>query len=119
MKRPYDLYERLVSFAQRIVVFVDALPSTKANKEYAPQVLRSGGSAPANYLEANEALGVRDRNYHLKVAWKEAKECGLWLLLIQPLPEHEAERAALMQEAKELVLILSAILNKLERSRQT
>ena len=51
-----------------------------------------------------------------RISRKEAKECGLWLRLIN-VGEREPiarDRDALRQEAQELKLIFTAIIKKLE-----
>ena len=80
------------------------------------QLVRSSGSVPANCIEANEALGNKDRVMRFKISRKEAKECQLWLRLVNTggAPELDAQRVALRQEAHELKLILTTIIKKLE-----
>jgi four helix bundle protein len=93
---------------------VKQLPRTIGNYEDGKQVVRSSGSVGANYIEGNEPLGDKDFLVHMKISRKEAKESRYWLRLLdlesrQPL---EAERAALIQEAQELVYIFNAIIRK-------
>ena len=85
-----------------------------ANIEDAKQLVKSSGSVGANYIEANENLGTKDFKFRAKIARKEAKESRFWLRLIDSLgnEEVERERLALVQEADELLKILSAIINR-------
>ena len=111
-----DLEERSERFAAAVRIFVRALPRTISNIEDAKQLVRASGSVAANCIEANEALGSRDRVMRFRIARKEAKESGLFLRLVDvassvPLEER---RADLEKEARELKLILSAIVRKLE-----
>jgi four helix bundle protein len=71
---------------------------------------------PANCIEANEALGNKDRVMRFRISRKEAKECQLWLRLLNVggRQELETERKALRQEAHELKLIFTSIIKKLE-----
>ncbi len=112
-----DLEERTATFAGRVRTLVRRLPRTLSNLEDARQLIRASGSVAANCIEANEALGGRDRVMRFRISRKEAKECQLWLRLIDlgASTEMEAERTALHQEALELKLILTAILKKLDR----
>lgn len=84
------------------------------NSEYIPQLLRSGSSPGANYIEANESIGEKDFNMKIKTGRREAKESAYWLRLVVTGDsfEMEKEKVRLRQEAKELVLIFSAILKK-------
>ena len=103
-------------FAEEVRRFVRQLPRTLANIEDVKQLVRASGSVPANCIEANEALGNRDRVMRFKISRKEAKECQLWLRLVETggRADVEAQRIALRQEAHELKLILTSIVRKLE-----
>ncbi|WP_366927247.1 four helix bundle protein [Flavobacterium sp.] len=75
---------------------------------------RSSGSIGANYIEANENLGVKDLAMHLKISRKEAKESKYWLTLLQDLnPQLHSISSVLISECEELRLIFSSIINKL------
>ncbi len=52
----YDLEEPTETFARRTAEFIEKLPKTLSNTEYAKQLVRSSGSVGANYIEGNEAL---------------------------------------------------------------
>ncbi len=95
-------------------MFIRGLRLDIANKEDAKQVVRSSGSIGANYIEANESLGEKDFKFRAKIARKEAKETRYWLRIINTLNDNELEktRLSLIQEAEELLKILSAIINK-------
>lgn len=114
--RNRDLEERTAGFAADVRAFVRLLPRTISNLEDVKQVVRASGSVAANCIEANEALGDRDRVMKFRICRKEAKECQLWLRLLNPGESGSAEvqRAVLHQEAHELKLIFSSIIKKLE-----
>jgi four helix bundle protein len=114
--KPRDLEERTTQFAERIRHFVRQLPRTISNLEDTKQLIRASGSVPANCIEANEALGDKDRLMRFRISRKEAKECQLWLRLLNTGESAtlDTERSALRQEAHELKLIFNAIIRKLE-----
>lgn len=115
-ERPRDLEERTAIFAVDVRNFVRDLPRTIANIEDVKQLVRSSGSVAANCIEANEALGDKDRIMRFRISRKEAKESQLWLRLIH-LGDDGAlvtQRQKLAGEAQELKLILTAIIKKLE-----
>ena len=56
----YDLEERLIVFAAKVVKYVDRMPTSVAGKYYAGQLLRSGGSPALNYGEAQAAESPAD-----------------------------------------------------------
>ena len=85
------------------------------NFEDGKQVVRSSGSVGANYIEANESLSKKDFVLRIKICRKEAKETRYWLKLIEVYDKvMEQERQSLIQEAKELMMIFSAIMRKSE-----
>ena len=111
-RKVFDLDERTFRFAARVRTLVKNLARNIGNQEDGKQLVRSSGSIGANYIEANEPLGEKDFLIHLKIARKEAKESRYWLRLLdlEHREQWEAERAALIQEAFELMHILNAII---------
>jgi len=99
-------------FEERVRDFWLKLPRNIVNNEYIPQLVRSSSSPGANYIEANETIGNKDFSMKIKTCRRESKESAYWLRLVitDKLPEMENERAVLRQEAKEFVLIFTAIL---------
>jgi four helix bundle protein len=114
--RRNDLEDRTYLFARDVRALVKKLPRTIGNIEDAKQLIRSSGSVAANYIEANESLSKKDFVMRIKWCRKEAKESRLWLRLLDGLDSvsTESEREKLMQEARELTLIFSAIAAKSE-----
>jgi len=108
----FDLEERTLKFAQRVNAYVLGLPKNIANLENGRQLIRSSGSVGANYIEANEALGKKDFIMRLRISRKEAKESRHWLRLTLPDGGQLEEQKYLIQEASELVKILSSMINK-------
>jgi four helix bundle protein len=81
-EKPKDLEERTAVFAEEIRAFVRGLPRSISNIEDVRQLVRSSGSVAANCIEANEALGDKDRVMKFRTCRKEAKESQLWLRLL-------------------------------------
>ena len=115
-EKPKDLEERTALFAQEVRTFVRGLPRTLSNIEDVKQLVRASGSVAANCIEANEALGEKDRIMRFRTCRKEAKECQLWLRLLFAGEDSAIDHrwVALRQEAHELKLIMTAIIKKLE-----
>lgn len=78
------------------------------------QLIRSSGSVGANYIEAGEALSKRDALKSLRIARKEAKESVHWFRLLKVRVDQERERADLIEEARALLRILTAMIKKVE-----
>lgn len=108
----YDLEERTYRFAGVVRTFVRRLPKSLQNSEDGRQLIRSSGSVGANYIEANEALSKKDFVHRVRIARKEAKEGQYWLRLVDTAGDKSLsdERDELVQEARELLLIFSAII---------
>jgi four helix bundle protein len=101
--KPRDLEDRTFLFAESMRTFVKQLPRTLSNTEDVRQLVRASGSVAANWIEADEALSKKDFLLRVKICRKEAKESRLFLRL-----RHDA----LAAEARELMLIFSAIISK-------
>lgn len=114
-QRDFDLEERTLLFAKRVIRMCRELPVNIVNDKLVSQIIRSAGSVGANYREANDALGRRDRLMRLRIARKEAKETHFWLeLIIEANPDMSRRIEGLFQESVELKKILSAVISKLE-----
>ena len=70
-ERKYDLEDRLIDYAVRIIKLSEALPPTKSAKHVSNQILRSGTCAAPNYGEAQSAESKADFIHKLKIALKE------------------------------------------------
>jgi len=107
-ERRYDLQDRLVSYAVRIISLSEALPETKAGKHVSSQILRSGTSPASNYGEAQSAELTADFVHKLKIALKELRETEIWLKIIAKvqLIKSVSQLAPLLQETDELIAIL-------------
>ncbi len=114
--KPYDLEERTFQFAKAVALYVKELPSSISNREYGIQVVKSSGSAGANYIEANEALSKKDFLMRVKISRKESKESAYWLRLIVETNDEKYSQGGtkLMNEAIELKKIFSSIISKSE-----
>ncbi len=115
-KKKFDLEDRTLEFAKRIVRMCKELPMNTVNDKLIDQVIRSAGSVGANYREANDALGTKDFLMRLKISRKEAKETHFWLeLIIEANPALKKRIEDLFQESLELKKILSVIIAKLQK----
>ncbi len=88
----YDLEERTLYFAKRVNEYVNKLPRTVPNIQNGKQLVRSGGSVSANYIEANESLSKKDCKMRIKISKKESKETRYWLKLTEPIQKETAEK---------------------------
>jgi len=112
-KRKFDLEDRTLAFAKRVIQLCKKVDHSAINRELISQLVRASGSIGANYREANEALSKKDFSYRIKIARKEAKEAGYWLQLLEEAqPTLDGEISQLQRESVELRKILSSIAEK-------
>ncbi len=65
--KKFDLQERFIDYAVRIINVSEQLPETKTGKHIASQIIRSGTSPAPNYGEAQSAESKADFIHKLKV----------------------------------------------------
>ncbi len=116
--KDFDLEERTLLFAKRIIRLCKSLPSNTINEQIIKQLIRSSGSIGANYREANDSLGQKDFIFRFKISRKEIKETHYWLeLLSEANPDKIKEIDIEAQEAYELKRIFAVIIYKLENRK--
>jgi len=85
--REYDLQDRLVDYAVRIIrvpeALPEALPETKDGRHVSSPMLRSGMSPAPSYGEAQSAESKADFVDKLRVALKELREAEIWHKIIE------------------------------------
>ena len=114
----YDLEERLLEYAVRIIRLVDALPATKAGRHVADQLLRCGTSPLANHGELQGAESRKDFIHKLGICLKEIREAQRWLRLIHEVPlVAPAKIQPLLAETDALIRIFVASLRTAEKNR--
>lgn len=105
-QKKFDLQDRLVDFAVRIINVVESLPDTRAGRQVAGQLIRSGTSPASNYGEAQGAESRQDFIHKMKVALKELRETLVWLQIIERKPLCEPGRMIeIARECNELIAI--------------
>ncbi|MGD9126328.1 MAG: four helix bundle protein [Planctomycetia bacterium] len=115
----FDLEERLIDFAVRIIKLSDSLPKTDVGHHIRKQVLRSGTSPAPNYGEAQSAESRNDFIHKMKLALKELRETKIWLrMIIQAdlLPSTRLE--PLLQENEELISIFVTSIQTAQKNKE-
>lgn len=116
-KKKYDLAERTALFGEQIIEFAKSLPDTFMTRPLVSQIIRSGTSIGANYMEADSAESKKDFRHKIGICKKESKETMHWLRMIAKADSaYEDKCRKLWREAHELTLIFSAILLKKENN---
>ena len=111
--KTYDLLERSSAFGETIILFVQSLSNNPVIDPLKIQLLRSGTSIGANYMEADGAESKADFRHKIAICRKESKETLYWLRMIAQADPRTIEHCRkLYKEAHELTLIFSSILLK-------
>jgi len=106
----YDLEERTAKFGENIIDFCKILPRNDITKPLINQIIRSGTSIGANYMEAIDGSSKKDFRNKIRISAKEARETKHWLRMISRADEKSKEQCRkLWQEAHELNLIFRKI----------
>ncbi len=114
LQNKYDLEERTAKFGEEIIEFCKNLRQDVVNRPIISQLVRSGTSIGANYMEANAASSRKDFRNKIFICKKEAQETKHWLRMISKcMPERKEEARKLWKEAQELTLIFGKIVFKL------
>ena len=119
-KPKYDIYDRAFGFAVRAGRLINQLSKNLVVYEYGRQLIKASGSIGANIEEADGALTKKDFINKMGIARREARESRHWLTLIKAVDSTGSgnleELDRLIQESKEIMLILSSIILKSQRN---
>lgn len=111
--KSYDIHKRIYNFIIQVIKLVNSLPRTSSNLVIIGQILRSVTSMGANDQEADGTLTKKDFIHCYTTVRKEGKETNFWLSLIADTnPAFKPRMEQVIQEGKEIVAIISSIINK-------
>lgn len=113
-EKKYDLEERTAKFGEQIIVFCRSVKEDTVTRPLINQLVRSGTSVGANYMEANGASSKKDFKNKIFICKKEAQESMHWLRMFISCIDDKNRVVAekLKQEAKELSMIFHTIASK-------
>lgn len=110
----YNLEERTSKFGVSIIKFCKTLSLNTISKPIVSQIIRSGTSIGANYMEANNASSRKDFANKIFICKKESQETKHWLIMLATcFPERKDEIKLLWNETQELTMIFQKITNSL------
>ena len=106
-KRRFDLEERMLVHAARIVALYDSLPAGSGAKQIGNQFIRSGTSPYLHHGEVEAAESLADFVHKLKVCLKELRETWRALRLLQQIGalRDSTEIESLIEETHQLIRI--------------
>lgn len=109
----YDIYDRIFKFDVRVLSLTKFIPKSEENKVIISQLLRSATSMGANSHEADGVATKKDFLHCFTLVRKEGKETLFWLrLLAETNLALKKKMAALIQEAEEIIAIVSRVISK-------
>ena len=82
VQKNYNLEERTSNFGIKIIKFCKTIRLNEITTPLVKQLIRSGTSIGANYMEANEANSKREFCHRIAIAKREARETMHWLRMI-------------------------------------
>ena len=116
LQNKYDLEERTAKFGEDVIEFCRNIKQDAITKPIISQLIRSGTSIGANYMEANAASSRKDFRNKIFICKKEAQETKHWLrMLATATQERKDNIRKLWQESQELTLIFGKIVSKLKQ----
>ena len=100
---------RLYSFTLRLIRFIETLPANRTTRILGDQLLRSGTSILANYIEAKAASSKKDYANFFSYSLKSANESKVWLSLLRDTGNGDkSEIAWLLEELNEISKIFGS-----------
>ncbi|MDP3283618.1 MAG: four helix bundle protein [Desulfobacterales bacterium] len=106
-EKRYDIEDRLIDFAVRIIILAGSLPKTRIGSHIANQIIRSGTAPAPNYGEAQGAESRSDFIHKMKICLKELRETKVWLKMTMKanLIKPESKVEPLLNENDQLISI--------------
>ena len=120
-KRKFDLEDRLIDFAIKVIAIVELIPSSRAGNHIAGQLVRSGTSPALNYGEAQSAESRNDFIHKMKICLKELRETKISLKIIykKPLIKELDIVQKLITENDELIFIFMKSISTATENKKT
>jgi four helix bundle protein len=109
----YNLQDRTTDFGKRIINLCKLYKNNKISNRIVDQLVRSGTSVGANYMEAVNGSSKKDFKNKLFLCKKEAQETKYWLTMLKELETND-EIDALSNECHQLNLIFQKSIQTLE-----
>jgi len=113
-----EFKKRLYDWVIRLIKFIDKLPKDSVCPIMGKQLLRSGTSILANYIEANSSSSRRDFINFFTHSLKSANESKVWLCLLRDTNKGERKELSwLLNELVEIANIIASSILTLKGKR--
>ncbi len=108
----------MYNWVLRLIKFIDKLPKSSVCDVIAKQLIRSGTSILANYIEANSASSKKDFINFFTHSLKSSNESKMWLTLLRDINKGDQEELKwLLNELIEISNILASSILTLKGKR--
>ncbi|MDD5145366.1 MAG: four helix bundle protein [Candidatus Pacebacteria bacterium] len=115
-----DFKRRLYQFVLRLIRFVDKLPENRTTRILGDQLVRSGTSILANYIEGKAASSRKDYTNFFNHSLKSANESKVWLAILKDLNyDKTMETEWLLNELTEISRIFASSILTLKGKRNS
>ena len=113
-----EFKKRLYNWVLRLIKFIDRLQKDSVGNVMGKQLLRSGTSILANYIEANSASSKKDFINFFTHSLKSANESKVWLTLLRDVNKGDTNEVVwLLKELIEIANILASSILTLKGKR--
>jgi four helix bundle protein len=118
LKFKNEFKKRLYRWVLKLIKFIDKLPKNSVCDIMGKQLLRSGTSILANYIEANSASSKKDFINYFTHSLKSANESKVWLTLLRDTDKGDKKEIEwLLQELIEIANILATSILTLKKKK--
>lgn len=107
-KNREEFKARLYAFVLKMVRYIDSLENRNVNGVIGKQLLRSGTSIIANYVEATSASSKKDYINYFNLSLKSANESKVWLCLLRDVNQKTNTNGELLNELIEISKIFAS-----------
>ena len=109
---------RLYAFVLKTIDFIDQLPKGNVSRRLGDQLLRSGTSVLANYVEGQSASSKKEFTNYFNISLKSANESKVWFALLRDSNRAKPEEVEwFLSELSEISNILASSILTLKGKR--
>ena len=109
---------RLYAFVLKMIDFIDQLPKGNVSRRLGDQLLRSGTSVLANYVEGQSASSKKEFTNYFNISLKSANESKVWFALLRDSNRAKPEEVEwFLSELSEISNILASSILTLKGKR--
>ena len=117
-KMKKEFKKRLYAFTLGLIEFLDKLPNDNVSRRVGDQLLRSGTSIIANYVEGQAASSKKDFTNFFNTSLKSVNESKLWFALLRDSGRVKPEGVAwFLEELEEFGKIFASSILTLKGKR--